>query len=62
MNYNNLHAFDDASLTPASSSFFKRNTYVTEYELIKLKTRPLHTKLANTTRHDLTVASDRLFL
>lgn len=56
-----LHAFDDASLTPASFSLSKRNTYVTEYELMKLKTKPLHIKLASTTKHDLIENSDRLF-
>lgn len=55
------HAFEDASLTPASSNLFKRKTYVTEYELIKLKTKPLTAKLANTTIHDRNVASLRLF-
>jgi len=61
INIRYLHAFDEASLTPASTSLFRRYTYVTEYELIKLKTSPLHKKLANTTIHDRTVHSDRLF-
>lgn len=61
INLNDSHAFEDASLTPASSNLFNRNTYVIEYELIKLKTKPLTTKLANTTVHDRKVASRRLF-